>query len=45
MPQVLPIVTEQPEQLTGLKLHNYQISAINWMVTTEQDSDKGTWVT
>jgi SNF2 family DNA or RNA helicase len=40
-PTVLPIVTEQPEQLTGLKLHNYQISAINWMVTTEQDSDKG----
>lgn len=34
------MVTEQSEQLTGLTLHNYQISAINWMVTRERDCDK-----
>eukprot|EP00029_Vermamoeba_vermiformis_P013986 TRINITY_DN896_c0_g2_i1.p1 TRINITY_DN896_c0_g2~~TRINITY_DN896_c0_g2_i1.p1 ORF type:complete len:954 (-),score=215.31 TRINITY_DN896_c0_g2_i1:65-2926(-) len=39
-PTVLPIITEAPVQLTGVKLHNYQIGAINWMVTTEQDSEK-----
>ena len=37
--QVLPVITEQPQQLTGVKLHNYQINAINWMVSTEQDAD------
>jgi len=42
--QVLPMITEQPEQLTGVKLHNYQINAINWMVSTEQDSDKCTGI-
>eukprot|EP00029_Vermamoeba_vermiformis_P006184 TRINITY_DN2356_c0_g1_i1.p1 TRINITY_DN2356_c0_g1~~TRINITY_DN2356_c0_g1_i1.p1 ORF type:complete len:823 (+),score=195.71 TRINITY_DN2356_c0_g1_i1:366-2471(+) len=40
LPTVLPVITEQPSQLAGVKLHNYQINAINWMVTTEQESDK-----
>ena len=26
--------------MTGVKLHTYQISAINWMATTEQDVGK-----
>jgi hypothetical protein len=36
------MINEQPEQIIGVKMHNYQISAINWMVTIEQDDQKST---
>jgi hypothetical protein len=35
--QALPVLSEQPEQIKGVKLHNYQLNAINWMLETEKN--------